>query len=321
MIGARKTFYAAALAAGALTQQPASAQTAAELEQQIAALQTQLKQKKIEEARAALAAEEAAVKRAAEARTYLATLGEAVPGPVTVAQAGTPAPPQPGPSDVTRIEIVDEEGNKVVQETIVPQGTITTTETSEDGKTKKTRTRAVTQDELAELETNSTKFGGIDFGVGIAFSADTGTNDRVREAELVNGIVRVTHSDNVRARLILESHYFFTPMAEDGVRRLPIFGLENTELKKTWGWGPFLAVQPSSEQVIDAIGGGVMVGLRKAGEGNDSFNIGLGLLVDLDTRILGDGILADQPLPAGETQIRFKRRDQTGVLLLSSFSF
>lgn len=267
----------------ALSQEP----TAAELEQQITALQAQLRSKRVAEARAALAAEAEAARKAAEARTYLASIGELPqPGPATgtpsaagsaASQPMAPPPPPPAPPPPPPPP---------------PSG--------------------------------KQKFGGIDFGVGIAFSYDLGRNDRIQEAELVNGIVRVTRSDNVRARMFLETHYFFTPTREDGVERLPIFGLENTQTEKTWGWGPFIALQPGSDSIIDAIGAGFMIGLRRAGEGNegkDSFNIGLGVLYDLDTKILGDGIVENQPLPTGETEIRFKRRDQSGLLVLSSYSF
>ena len=180
------------------------------------------------------------------------------------------------------------------------------------------------QRDMANTDTNKQRFGGIEFGIGMAFTSDLGDNARVREAQIVNGIVRVTRGDDIRARLILESHYFFTP--EGG---LPIIGLTNPTYRERrednaqpmWGWGPFVAIQPGTDNVIDAIGGGLMIGLRRGTTGTDSFNIGIGVLFDLDVQTLGDGILENQPLPAGETEIRYRRRAQSGFMVMSSFSF
>lgn len=177
---------------------------------------------------------------------------------------------------------------------------------------------------LANDDNNKQSFGGIEFGIGMAFSLDLGDNVRVRDAQLVNGLVRVSRSDDVRARLILESHYFFTP---PGVG-LPLLGLMNPTREERdkgrqpmWGFGPFVAVQPGSDNVIDAIGAGLMLGLRRGTQGTDSFNLGIGLLYDMDVQTLGDGIFENQPLPVGETEIRFRRRSQSGLMILSSFSF
>jgi hypothetical protein len=154
------------------------------------------------------------------------------------------------------------------------------------------------------------KFGGIEFGVGISFTLDVGKNNRVSEAEVVNGIVRVKDEDNGRARIMLESHYFFTPDWAP-------FGVEPGD----FGWGPFIALQPGTDNIVEAVALGAMMGFRRPVEGTESFNIGLGVVVDPNTRILGEGIRADQPLPIGETTVRYKEQMQTGVLLLASFGF
>lgn len=152
-------------------------------------------------------------------------------------------------------------------------------------------------------------FAGLKFGVGISFTLDSGDNDRVSEASLVNGIVRVDDEDNGRARIMLESHYFFTPDW-----RMP--GLKDAE----WGVGPFVSLQPGTDNIIEAIGMGLMFGFRR-GSGSESFNLGFGMVVDPNTRILGDGVFADRPLPNGETEVRYKEEMQRGFLILSSFSF
>lgn len=183
-----------------------------------------------------------------------------------------------------------------------------------------------------------TKFGGIEFGVGLAFSHDVGETNRVGQAELVDGIVRVSASDNTKARLMLETHYFFTPTLrpEGGGRfnRVAEFlGMKNYPDEfdkygnlvkrgvKNWGFGPFVAVQAGEGELIQAVGAGIMVGLRRPGEGSDSFNMGLGLLIDLNVRTLGEGIEENEPLPEGETTIRFKEQSQAGLMIMSSYSF
>lgn len=194
------------------------------------------------------------------------------------------------------------------------------------GQTDQTPPRNL-QRELADDADNRQKFGGLEFGIGLAFSLDLGERMRVREARLVNGIVRVTRSGDVNAGLILETHYLFTPPG----RGLEFLGIRNPTrdemnrekdpLPARWGFGPFIAVRPGTDNIIDAIGGGLMLGLRRPLPGTDSFNIGVGILYDIDVQTLGDGIFENQPLPAGETEIRFQRRAQSGLMVMSSFTF
>jgi hypothetical protein len=168
--------------------------------------------------------------------------------------------------------------------------------------------------------------GGIKFGAGIGFTYDLGTHDRIKAATVANGIVRVTEEDNVRARLLLESHYFFLPKAT-------FFGLRPND----WGIGPFIALQGGPEDIVQGVGGGLMIGLKRVRTDPDSrggepdgksadvdgssFNLGFGVFYDLGVQTLGDGIVANQPLPPGETEIRFAKRSQSGFIILSSFAF
>lgn len=164
-------------------------------------------------------------------------------------------------------------------------------------------------DERLEEEAKD-KFAGLDFGVGISVSFDLGGEQRISDAEVVGGVVRVTKSNDVRARVMLESHYFFLP---DGEFLNVASGM--------WGIGPFIALQPGSDDIIEAAAMGVMMGFRRGAGKSESFNIGLGLIVDPSVRTLGDGIVAGQPLPNGETAVRYKETDQLGAVILASFSF
>ncbi|MBI3528385.1 MAG: hypothetical protein HY067_10495 [Betaproteobacteria bacterium] len=162
----------------------------------------------------------------------------------------------------------------------------------------------------------SRTFEGMNFGVGFSVTHATGSVERVKTAELDSSrIVRVTKDTNDLARVMLELHYFFYP--ELGGTHSFLGGPEATK----WGHGPFMAIQPGSDNIIDAIGFGWMVGFRRSGSTNSSFNVGLGMVIDPSVQVLGDGITKNQPLPAGETTIRYKETSQRGVLLLFSYTF
>jgi hypothetical protein len=193
--------------------------------------------------------------------------------------------------------------------------------------TAKAQAEAVA-DAVAEVQEQraTQKFGGVEFGVGVSFTLDVGKTDRVSEAEVVNGIVRVTDEDNGRARIMLELHHFFTP---DG----NIFGRVNDvydahgvrrdikDQQKEWGIGPFVAIQPGTDDIIEAVAAGLMIGFRYDSTLSQSFNLGIGWVVDPNTRVLGEGIVANEALPAGETGIRYKEEMQNGLLILASFGF
>lgn len=159
-------------------------------------------------------------------------------------------------------------------------------------------------------------FAGLKFGVGLSFTSDTGTHDRVEEATVdANGFVRVTKTSNGLARIMLEAHYFFPPKS----------GKASAGGEGNWGWGPFVAVQPGSNEIINALGMGILVGWRHDKESNQSFNLGLGYSVDPSTKVLGDEFVEDQLAPKGPDgkplAVRFKTREQKGWLLLASFGW
>jgi len=184
---------------------------------------------------------------------------------------------------------------------------------------------------LANSQTGRQKFGGIDFGIGIAFSYDLGNNRRVKSAEIVDGLLRVTQTENVRARLILESHYFFTPLLPftQNYAGVACYAYQTGSdpyddciaKRKNFGIGPFMAIQPGTDNVIDAIGAGLMFGFRRREDQGSSFNIGIGVLYDVDTQILGDGFVENRPPPGNETEVRFRRQSQSGLLVMTSYTF
>jgi len=166
---------------------------------------------------------------------------------------------------------------------------------------------------INEEETGVRNFAGLRFGIGLSLTVNDGKRNQVQAAEIVSGTTRVTFDRNRTARIMLESHYFFTPMPEKG----HLFNIANGD----WGIGPFVAVQPGSEEIIDAIGAGFMIGFKRAGSKGDSWNFGVGLVVDPNVQVLGDGFIENAVPPEGESQVRFKQTSATSMLLLTSFSF
>ena len=163
-------------------------------------------------------------------------------------------------------------------------------------------THAAASDADPKGDADGRKFAGLKFGIGISLTVNGG-EPSVESASVVNGIVRVDKERTSKARILLESHYFFRKEA------------------KSWGYGPFIGVLPGSSQTIDALGGGLMVGFRRNENTSDSFNLGVGYMWDSSVRSLGDGIERNKPLPAGETAIRYRDTDGNGVVLIFSYSF
>lgn len=196
-----------------------------------------------------------------------------------------------------------------------------------DTQTQELATEVAEKIEETEKTRATRNFGGVDFGVGISFTLDVGKTDRVGDAELVNDIVRIKDVNNGRARIMLEMHHFFTPHGNLFLgRRNKIRDTAGNELalkdqEKEWGMGPFVAIQPGTNDIVEAVAAGMMIGLRHDPKSAQSFNLGIGWVVDPNTRTLGDDIVANQPLPVGETSIRFKEEMQNGVLILASFGF
>lgn len=301
--------------------------TATDCEEHIRVLTIKLHEKRLAELKVEIVREEAALKAAVAQPDNTIGDGAAASAEATLAK--------PAAVGASKQIASSSDLNALVSTATSTNSEIKVTEARDDSG-KPMKITEITPLSLAENSSGRQKFGGIDFGIGMGFTYNFGY-DRLEDASLdENGIVRVNKESNASARILLETHYLFTP---DGP--IPLSGLfgksiENiadtrdrsgqitTEGIKRWGVGPFIALQPSSNNIIDAIGAGVMLGLRrpvKNNSSNDSFNIGIGGLVDVNAKTLGNGIKEDRPLPTGETTIRYKTRPLFSILLLSSYSF
>ena len=142
-------------------------------------------------------------------------------------------------------------------------------------------------------------FHNVGFGLGLGWTHNLGPR-RVDSVTVVNGVVRIDNEQNDFVRFMPEVHVWLDRWDE-----------------QRWSWGPFLAVAPGT-RVIDAIGFGFMIGYRPHQADQYSFNLGIGGTLDLDARVLGDGLVANEPLPAGETTARTKQTTAAGLLIMFS---
>jgi hypothetical protein len=178
---------------------------------------------------------------------------------------------------------------------------------------------------------DSKTWTGFGWGLGIAADFDIGGQRVTGSPQIVNGIVRVDDvSNNVGVGFVLEAHYFFAewntglpPYSKSCGTKQYAYNCNNIAI------GPYVAVE---------IGGGgsattnpgpitgysleMMVGLHHPdAPSTSSWNFGIGLRVDPKAQVLGDGFVANQLPPAGETAVRLKTEPRYGIMLLSSFSF
>lgn len=193
------------------------------------------------------------------------------------------------------------------------------TQAAGEAKASLEKTVEMTSEAKRLKDLSDERFAGFNFGVAMGVIIKAGKRNLVQSASLdPNGLVRIERDNDTTANLILESHYFFTP----DVRII------NVE-PKNWGIGPFIAVQPGTDNIIQSIGGGLMVGFKRASlmlkdvarDRGDSFNLGFGVMVNPNSKVLGDGIQKNQPLPGAETVIRLKTTTEMGYLVTFSYSF
>ena len=169
---------------------------------------------------------------------------------------------------------------------------------------------------------DSNKFKGLSFGVGIGVSIDLRKGRPIESVEIVNDTVRVTAERSSEPRVLLESHYFFVTYDDRNARG------------STWGWGPFLAIQTGSDQLVESIGLGLLIGFRRPGVakqggtgadangiGGSSFNLGIGALLDNNVKVLRAGVVENQAINAGQALSLTKTVSRWALLLTTSYSF
>jgi hypothetical protein len=204
------------------------------------------------------------------------------------------------------------------------------------------------EEDAAKTEEATKDFLGLKWGVGIGVMGTFGGDGAVEKASIdANNIVRVDEEGDMRPQIFLEMHVFLNPRARQwrwyqrgkeaarmaqamGVTRTPTMNASGNAVTPStptmpdpplMGFGPFIALQSSDNKVVDALTVGVMWGARKAPKESASVNIGIGLSFDPSVQVLGGGLKEEDPLPANETAVRFKKEGRFGWALMTSFTF
>lgn len=186
----------------------------------------------------------------------------------------------------------------------------------------------VNEDQMAALKK------GWGFGLGIGFTRTFG-RDRIESAINDNGVVRIDGEKNAIPRIMLETHLLWTFERWSHVWSCNVWRSIDTKCKEKTAsakqhdeddWirvGPFVAIQPGSGEIIQAIAGGIMVGFKDPKKDPlpfNNINIGLGISVEPNSRTLGDGLHANQPVPDGAT-VRTQTRSLAGFTIMVSTGF
>jgi hypothetical protein len=159
------------------------------------------------------------------------------------------------------------------------------------------------------------------FGVALGLSANVTGPNIVNNATIdANGMVRVNTRANTSAGFMLETHYYVFPRATTDM-------LNGTEPdNRSWGIGPFVAAQPGSSQIIEAVGAGLMIGFRRPkGSTPSGFGLGLGYEAIPSAQVLGSEFVDGQKAPVGSNgqplPIRYETQDKGSVLVVLSVTF
>ena len=144
------------------------------------------------------------------------------------------------------------------------------------------------------------------FGAGIMANIDFGGGSkmRIKDAKVVAGKVRIEEESKAQVGFFLEAHKFMG---------------EPNGTSKTVN-GPFVGLVMAGDAGIDSAILGWVWGFSQP-KSSQTLNLGLGLAISPHAQILGDGLVANSPLPAGETEVRFKKTTKYGLAFSVSFGF
>ena len=157
-------------------------------------------------------------------------------------------------------------------------------------------------------ENGSVVFQGISFGVGVGVSFSD--DDIISSAEIdASNLIVATKDETTQPRVILESHYYgWCKTAKCNAGK--------------FGIGPYFGIVAKDDNLISAFSTGVMFGWKDSRDPSSAgFSLGIGAILDADVQSLADGYEEGQPLPPGETSIRFKTESKWGAILFFTRTF
>ena len=152
-------------------------------------------------------------------------------------------------------------------------------------------------------------------GMSTGFALIKPKQKTVREASVVNGKVVVTSESKVENTLVVLKSFPISKTTHSNCQ-----GTRQWASCAAWmiGAGFNIGSQGSAGQIIDFLGVGLTVGSGQEAEKTAAWYAGIGIGRRFNQKVLGDGLRENEPLPAGETQIRFKHIDATAPFVFVS---
>jgi hypothetical protein len=182
------------------------------------------------------------------------------------------------------------------------------TESFSDMMAIQTVTAAIVNEAKADEAEKAAAANFMDLSWGLGFGFSFGLEQAIDEAEVVDGVIRVTKDRTDQPRALFEFHRYFW--------------CNKRETLTDRGCGPFLAVAATQDKVLAGVGVGMMFGLRsKNPTDKEGFSVGVGGILDGDVKSLADGFKKNEPLPPGETTIRFEEKARWSGILFVTRSF
>lgn len=167
-------------------------------------------------------------------------------------------------------------------------------------------------------------------GFGIAFGSNFLASRRAVDASLgENNVVRIDKDRSQQLRLLAEIHalpictYHWWKKNAQGERGEGYNADDSCKYPRSARFGFFGALQLSGDGALSAMGGGVMWAFPRGRDatGAKSLNLGIGVLFEPNIKVLGDGLTANKPLPAGFTTLRTKETSAWSGMVTLGFGW
>lgn len=160
---------------------------------------------------------------------------------------------------------------------------------------------------------------GVNFGAGIMGSVFSGGKKPVESARVVNGVVRVEEEGDAQVGVVAEFHTLWRWCASKS--QTGLVNCNNDDQHAQLGVGPSVGFKLGDNNIINAVFLGPMIAFRPNPTATNSFNLAIGGIMAPKVKVLGDGVEKNQPLPAGETEVRYKTINKYGYALMLAFTF
>ena len=153
-------------------------------------------------------------------------------------------------------------------------------------------------------------------GFGVAIGASWYPENNVVSTIVQNNVLRLSSGGRSDVGFWLETHAWIFSITTASVKKDG-----KDEQVTTQALGPFVGVQLGSDnKIVEALGLGIMYGVRIRPDSDQSINIGIGYSAH-QISVLTDGLVLNQPLPLGITSATTRSKYVGAPMLITSFSF